>query len=364
MRAVVYTGEKVEVVADVSVRDPRPGEVKVAIRAAGLCHSDLSVMNGTIQTPTPVVMGHEGAGEVVEAGSAVRNVKVGDHVVVSTVANCGSCPACSTGYPTRCYKSLGAMSKPFTYNGAGAFNFAAASTFAEYTVVAENQAIVIDPEIPFTSACIAGCAVMTGVGAVLNRARLQPGETAAVFGVGGVGLNVIQGCRIAGAQTIIAVDTVAAKEDVARQMGATHFIDASATDAVEAVRAITGGVKLGPIAIGGVTWSFECVGHPMVLRNAIEVLDWGGNCVAVGIPAAGVEVPVEIRHLAYVDRGLLGCRYGQAHPHRDIPMYMRLYKDRRLFLDELVSETFELESFDDAAHALERGTVAKAVFIL
>ncbi len=364
MRGVIFNGEKAEVVSDLEVRDPRPTEVKVAIRAAGLCHSDLSVMNGTIQTPVPVVMGHEGAGEVVEVGSAVKNVKVGDHAVISTIANCGVCPACSSGYPTRCYKSLGAMSKPFTRGGEAAFNFAAASTFAEYTVVAENQAIVIDSAVPFSSACIAGCAVMTGMGAVLNRARLQAGETAAVFGVGGVGLNVIQGCRIAGAEKIIAVDTVAAKEPIAREMGATDFVDASSEDAVEAIRTITGGVKLGPLAIGGVTWSFECVGHPAVLRTAIEVLDWGGNCVAVGIPAAGTELSVDVRHLAYVDRGILGCRYGQAHPHRDIPLYMRLYREGRLKLDELVSATYPLEAFHDAAADLHDGKLAKAVFEL
>jgi Zn-dependent alcohol dehydrogenase len=364
MRAIVFTGERAELRDDVELRELRPSEVKVAVRAAGLCHSDLSVVNGTIETPVPLVMGHEGAGEVVEVGSAVRNVKVGDHVVISTVANCGVCPACSAGFPTRCRKSLGALSRPFIMEGMPLFNFAAASTFAEQTIVSETQAIVIDPDVAFTSACIVGCAVMTGVGAVLNRARLAPGESAAVFGVGGVGLNVIQGCRIAGAGAVIAVDTVASKEPVAREMGATHFVDASATDPVEEIRKITGAVKLGPLAIGGVDWSFECTGHPTVLSKALEVLEWGGNCVALGIPAAGVEVAVEVRHLAYVDRGLLGCRYGQARPGRDIPLYMALYKEGRLKLDELVSDVYPLESFHEAAEALEHAKVSKAVFTL
>ena len=363
MRGVIYDGKQAEVVEGLELRDPRPTEVKIAIRAAGLCHSDLSVMNGTIQTPSPLVMGHEGAGEVAEVGSAVKNVKVGDHVVISTVANCGSCPSCSAGFPTRCYKSLGAMSRPFSLNGESLFNFAAASTFSEFTVVAENQAIKIDDSVPFESAAIAGCAVMTGMGAVLNRARLAPGETAAVFGIGGVGLNVIQGCRLAGAEIIIAVDTVAAKRELAMQMGATHFVDASVSDAVEEIRTLTGGVKMGTLAFGGVDWTFECVGHPAVLKSAMEVLDWGGTCVAVGIPPAGTEVSIDIRHLAYVDRSIMGCRYGQAHPHRDIPLYMRLYKEGRLKLDELVSKTYKIDDFHQAAEELHSGKLAKAVFV-
>jgi S-(hydroxymethyl)glutathione dehydrogenase/alcohol dehydrogenase len=362
VRAIVYDGERAQLRDGVEVRDPKPHEVRVKIEAAGLCHSDLSVMNGTIQTPTPLVMGHEGAGQVVEVGSAVKTIKVSDRVVISTVANCGSCPACSAGFPTRCYKSLGAMSKPFSLDGAALYNFAAASTFAEYTIVAENQAIKIDDSIPFAPASISSCSVMTGMGAVLNRARLATGESACVFGVGGVGLNVIQGCKISGADVIIAVDTVASKEKIAIEMGATHFLDAASCDVVEEIRKVTGGVKFGTLAIGGVDWSFECTGNPIVLRSAIEVLDWGGNCVAVGIPSAGTEVGVDIRHLAYVDRGLMGCRYGTAHPHRDIPLYMRFYKQGRLKLDELISDYYQLSDFDKAASDLHSGRIAKAVF--
>src|SRR6202161_53594 len=231
MRGIVYTGEGVEVTDALEVRGPGPNEVRVQMVAAGVCHSDLSVIDGTIPFPAPAVLGHEGAGVVESVGSAVKSVKPGDHVVIATLASCGACRACSTGHPTMCKSALGNISTPFTFNGAPASNFAAASVFAEMTVVSEVQAVRIPTSVPLTSACLIGCGVLTGVGAVLNRAKVRPGETAAVFGVGGVGLNVIQGLRISGATRIVAVDTVAAKETLGREFGATHFVDASAGDA-------------------------------------------------------------------------------------------------------------------------------------
>ncbi len=266
MRGIVYTGEGAEVTDALEVGDPGPTEVRVSMVAAGVCHSDLSVINGTIPWKAPSVLGHEGAGVVEAIGSEVRSVAVGDHVVIATLASCGTCRACATGHPTWCVKTLGNVSTPFTYRGEPASNFAATSVFCESTIVKEVQAVKIDKDVPLTSACLIGCGVLTGVGAVLNRAKVSPGETAAVFGVGGVGLNVIQGLRLAGASRIVAVDTLASKEDLARQFGATHFVDASDGDAVKAVRAI---VPPGPDRVsgalgwtGGVTWSFDCVGSP------------------------------------------------------------------------------------------------------
>ena len=214
MRGIVYTGEGVEVTDALEVRGPGPNEVQVRMQAAGVCHSDLSVIDGTIPFPAPAVLGHEGAGIVEAVGDAVRSVKPGDHVVIATLASCGACRACSTGHPTWCKSSLGNISTPFTFKGEPASNFAAASVFSELTVVSEVQAVRIPKDIPLSSACLIGCGVLTGVGAVLNRAKVKPGDTAAVFGVGGVGLNVIQGLRIAGATRIVAVDTVAAKEEL------------------------------------------------------------------------------------------------------------------------------------------------------
>ena len=291
MRGIVYTGEDAEVTDKLGIADPGPTEVKVKIVAAGVCHSDLSVLDGTIPWKAPSVLGHEGAGIVDSVGSSVRSVKPGDHVVVATLASCGTCRACNTGHPTMCIRSLGNVSTPFTYNGEPASNFAAASVFAEYTIIQEVQAVPISKDVPFTSACLIGCGVLTGVGSVLNRAKVAPGETSAVFGVGGVGLNVIQALRLSAASRIVAVDTMASKEDLAMQFGATHFVDASKADAVEEIKKI---VPHGPKSMaralgpGGVTWAFDCVGHPAVLRNAIDSLDWGGTAVAIGVPPRGI----------------------------------------------------------------------------
>jgi Zn-dependent alcohol dehydrogenase len=367
MRGIVYTGDGVEVTDELSVRDPGPLEVRVRIGAAGVCHSDLSVIDGTIPWNPPAVLGHEGAGVVESVGSEVRSVKPGDHVVIATLASCGVCRACSTGHPTWCRRSLGNVSTPFTYKGEPASNFAAASVFAESTIVTEVQAVKIPSDIPLTSACLIGCGVLTGVGAVLNRAKVVPGETAAVFGVGGVGLNVIQGLRIAGATHIVAVDTVADKESLARQFGATDFVDASAGDTVGAVRALvppnreSAAGALNPM--GGVAWAFDCVGHPAVLRSALDVLDWGGNAVAIGIPPRGTEVAVDVNALAYVDRGLLGCRYGSARPHHDVALMVDLYRSGRLLLDELVSLTRPLELFREVVEEMHSGRVARGVLL-
>jgi len=365
MRGIVFTADGVEVTEDLSVRDPGPKEVKVAVQAAGVCHSDLSVIDGTIPFPPPVVLGHEGAGVVEAVGSEVRSVKPGDHVVIATLASCGTCRACSTGHPTWCRRSLGNIGTPFTYKGEPAYNFAATSVFTESTVVSEVQAVKIPKDVPLTSACLIGCGVLTGVGAVLNRARVRPGDTAAVFGIGGVGLNVIQGLRISGATRIIAVDTVAAKEQLGSTFGATDFVNAVDGNAAEAIRALVppdrerASGALNPS--GGVTWAFDCVGHPAVLRSALDALDWGGTAVAIGIPPRGTEVAVDVNDLAYVDRGLLGCRYGSARPHHDIPLMIDLYKSGQLLLDELVSLTRPLAAFDEVVAQMHEGTVARGV---
>lgn len=344
MKAVVYTGDGVEVSKDVEVRDPRPSEVKVRIGAAGLCHSDLSVIERVIEYPAPAVLGHEGAGVVEAVGAAVTDLAPGDHVVLATLANCGRCAACARGLPTRCRASLGRISKAFTVGGRPAYNFAGTSVFAESTVVQAVQAVKIPDDIPFTVACLIGCGVLTGVGAVLNRARVEPGQSVAVFGVGGIGLNVIQGARIAGAGTIVAVDLLPEKEELARRFGATHFV-------------------AGDGDVPAVDWAFECVGHPAVVRRAVDVLDWGGTCVVLGVPPPGAEVSIPVNHLAYVDRGVIGCRYGSARPHHDVPLMVDLYRSGQLLLDELVSRTYTLEEFDAAVSDLKSGALARGVFV-
>jgi Zn-dependent alcohol dehydrogenase len=359
MRGIVHIGGgEVVVTDDLEVRDAGPTEVTVRLAAAGVCHSDLSVLDGTIPYPTPVVCGHEGAGIVETVGTAVRGVEPGDHVVVSTLASCGRCPACAAGRPTRCRASIGNLDRPFTFRGEPAYNFAATSSFAERIVVDAVQAVPISPDVPFTSACLIACGVITGVGAVLNRARVRTGETAAVFGVGGVGLNVVQALRLVGASRIVAVDANPAKEQLARTFGATDFVTAGA-ETSDDVRALfpAPGIHFA----GGVDWAFECTGVPAVLGTAIETLDWGGTAVAVGVPAPGAEISTVITRLTHVDRGVIGCRYGSARPHADFPMIASLYLDGLLLLDELVSATAPLANFATIVTAMHDGRLARGV---
>jgi len=351
MKAIVWTGQ-LEVRDDVEVRDLRPNEVRVRIAAAGLCHSDVSVVDGTIPFPTPAVLGHEGAGVVEAVGAAVQKVKVGDHVVLTTLGNCGTCDACDAGRPTHCRDTAGRLSRPFTVGGEKAFQFANAGVFAEHTVVKETQAVVIDPDVPLTSASLIGCAVLTGTGAVLNRAKPAFGDTAVVIGIGGIGLNVLQGLVIAGCSTIVAVDANPAKEAAARLFGATHFIAAGPdVDTVAAVK---------EIEPHGVDHAFECVGHPALIATAVDTLDWGGNCVLLGVPKLGTEASFVVNAL-YNDKSILGCRYGSSRPHHDIPRYLDLYRQGRFKLDELVSATFAPEAVTDALDAMQGGALNRAV---
>ncbi|MBA3281609.1 MAG: alcohol dehydrogenase catalytic domain-containing protein [Acidimicrobiia bacterium] len=351
MKAIVWTGE-LEVRDDVEVRGLRANEVRVRIHSAGLCHSDVSVVDGTIPFPTPVVMGHEGAGVVTEVGDAVRKVEVGDHVVLTTLGNCGMCDACDRGQPTHCRDTAGKLRAPFTVGGERAFQFANAGVFAEYTVVTETQAIVIDPDVPLASASLIGCAVLTGTGAVLNRAKPRHGQSALVIGIGGIGLNVVQGLALSNCHPIIAIDTNPAKEAAARQFGASHFIAAGPdVDTSEEVR---------EICSLGVDHAFECVGHPVLIRQSIDLLDWGGSCVLLGVPKFGSEASFGVNTL-YNDKSILGCRYGTARPHHDVPLFIELYKAGKLKLDELVSATYQPEQVQDALDAMHSGGLNRAV---
>jgi Zn-dependent alcohol dehydrogenase len=343
MRGVMYDGNDYQVVDDLSVKDPGPGEVAVRIGAAGLCHSDVSVITGTIQFPTPVVLGHEGAGVVDAVGEGVTTVKEGDHVVLTTLGNCGACEYCDAGRPTMCRSTFGGRPQPFTWRGEPAYSFANASVFSERTVVKANQAVPIPADVPMAAASLVGCGVLTGVGAVLQRAQVPAGASVVVIGVGGIGLNVIQGAVLAGAARIIAVDTNARKRDIALQFGATDFVEST-----EAVR---------DIAKRGVDYAFECVGHVKLIRAAIDLLDWGGTCVMLGVPESTAEASYNVAGM-YLDKSILGCRYGSSQPQRDVRRYVDLYRRGRLKLDELVSATYPLEEMKTAVHDLEAGELA------
>ena len=354
MRAIVWTGE-LEVRDDVEVREPGLREVKVRVHRAGLCHSDVSVIDGTIPMPPPIVLGHEGAGVVEEVGAAVTGVRPGDHVVLVTLGNCGQCDACDRGLPTHCRRPFGWTDTRFTTGGREVPAFANLGVFSEYTVVHEHQAVVIDPAVPLDAASLIGCAVVTGAGAVLNRAKVQPGETVAVIGAGGIGQSVIQGARLASAGRIVAVDANPRKEAVARQFGATDFIDASAVeDTVAAAK---------HLVPAGFDYAFECVGHPSLIRQAIDMLGTGGSCVLLGVPKLGSEASFVVGNL-YNDRSILGCRYGQTRPHHDVPLITQFYLDGRFMLDEMVSETYDLGDIERALADLEAGTLNRGVLTL
>ncbi|QDN99081.1 Zn-dependent alcohol dehydrogenase [Streptomyces sp. RLB3-17] len=346
MRGVIFDGKRTQVVDDLEIRDPGPGEVQVAITAAGLCHSDLSVVDGTIPFPVPVVLGHEGAGVVEAVGAGVGHVRPGDHVALSTLANCGTCAECDRGRPTMCRKAIGMPRQPFTRGGRPLYQFASNSAFAERTVVKAVQAVRIPKDIPLPSAALIGCGVLTGVGAVLNRARVDRGDTVLVIGTGGIGLNVLQGARIAGALKIVAVDANPAKEAVARRFGATHFL--TSTEAVK------------DILPTGADHAFECVGRVELIRQAIDLLDRHGQAVLLGVPPATAEASFLVSSM-YLDKSILGCRYGSSRPQRDIALYADLYREGRLLLDELVTQTYPVEDFDKAAQDAEEGRVARAV---
>ncbi len=364
MRAIVYDGSTTELIDGIELAAPGPRDVIVDVAAAGLCQSDLSFMAGLYPVPSPAVCGHEAAGVVSAVGEAVTHVKPGDHVVIATLAACGVCEPCGDGRPTACLSTLGRSRQPFTKGDDSFHTFAATSAFAEQTIVSDIQCVKIPKDVPLASAALVGCGVVTGVGAVMSRAKVQRGETAVVFGVGGVGLNVIQALRISGAKTIIAVDTVPEKEALARQFGATHFINGLDEDLVAQVGKIAPASEAadrGWFNSGGVDWAFDCVAHPDVTWNAFECLDWEGTVVVVGVASQTAEFRGLYTRLTQVERGIIGCRYGSISPHRDIPRIIELYRSGDLLLDELVTASYTVEDWESAVDDLRSGRAARGV---
>ncbi len=351
MKGIVFDGEQLEVVNDLSVRAPGPSEVLVRITHSGVCHSDASVLDGTIPYPTPVVLGHEGAGVVEALGPGVTGLGEGDPVVLSTLGQCGACPACDAGRPTLCRATFGARPTPFERAGRPHHSFANVSSFAQRVVVKANQAIPIPREVPLAAASLIGCAVLTGAGAVFNRAKVRPGESVVVIGVGGIGLNVIQAAALSGAQPIVAIDTNPEREKIAVGFGATHFVDGTG-DTVPAVKDLTGGF--------GAQHVFECVGSRALVERAVDMVDWGGNVVILGVAPMGSKVEF-MPAATYLDVTIMGCRYGTSRPHTDVRRITDLYLAGRLKLDELVSRTYAMRDVHAAFDDMHHGRIARGV---
>lgn len=354
MKAIVFDGNENQLHHDVETRELEAGEVLVRIAASGLCQSDLSVMNGKIPFPLPVILGHEGAGTVEAVGAGVTAPAVGDHVVLTTLTACGHCPHCVAGHPTMCRETYGKTGTPYNRGDTPINNFAALSTFGEYVIVKAGQAVPIPDDIPFSSAALIGCCVLTGAGAVLNRARVQVGDTVVVIGAGGVGLNVIQAAKVAGATTIIAVDTNRDKESQASRFGATHFINPAESDPVAGARDITR---------DGADHVFDCVGGERITAQAMDMLAWGGQLILLGVASPDTKLSVPAKSL-YLDRSILGCRYGSSRPAADIPRYIELYRSGHFLLDELVTSTYTLESFDSLVDDARNGLLDRGVLVI
>lgn len=358
--AVMWAFNEPLKIESLKLKSPREDEVVVKVAASGVCHSDLSVQQMKIPLPPPVVLGHEGAGIVEEVGKGVKDLKPGDHVVLSWVENCGRCHYCVSGHAHLCDTGIRATMEGkeavFEKDGIDITRMAGVASFSERTIVRATAAIKIPENVPLDKACLVGCGVMTGVGAAVNTAKIRPGETVAVFGCGGVGLNVIQGAALCGASKIIAVDLVASKLKLAREFGATDLVNAKDNpDAPQAIRELTDGL--------GVDYAFEVIGIPAVLTQAFNSLKRGGKAVAVGVPRMGEDVAVPGFSLPLEEKGLIGSLYGSANMRRDMPRLIELYMQRKLKIDELISRRIKLEQVNEAFAAMEKGEVARSVIL-
>ena len=346
-------------VEEVEIDAPKAGEVLVKIGATGVCHSDLSVLNGTIPMAMPMVFGHEGAGVVEKLGEGVSNVSVGDHVVLSFVPSCGECFFCERGEHHFC--SAGAPNG-LMFDGTSRVHLGDKDLFtmqflgcmSQYAVVPAISVVQIDKNLPFEQAALVGCGVMTGAGAAIKTAQVQPGSTVAVFGCGGVGLSTIQGARIAGAGTIIAVDLNEDKLALAKEFGATHSVNAS-DDPVGPVREITGGI--------GVDYSFEVIGVPAVMAQAYAAARRGGTVCIVGLGKLTETVPLNAMLLSVEGKKTIGSFYGNANFRVDMPMLLDLYKSGKLDLDRMITKTYKIDDALQAFEDLESGVNARGVIV-
>jgi alcohol dehydrogenase len=358
-RSRPYATSKPLIVEDVTLDPPGPGELLIRIKATGLCHSDLSVINGDRPRPLPMVLGHEAAGEVVECGSGVADLKPGDQVVLAFVPSCGSCLPCMEGRPALCEPGARANGAGTLLSGSRRLRFhempiyhhIGVSGYAEYAVVSRRSAIKIDSSLPAQEAALFGCAVLTGVGAVVNTAKLPAGTAVAVVGLGGVGLSALLGANLAGAAEIVAVDISPQKLEVASRLGATKTVQAG-PDAVKEVRDLTN---------GGVDFAFEMASSVAALQLAYDITRRGGTTVTASLPNPAHKFSILAVQLTAEERTLKGCYLGSCVPARDIPRFIALYKRGKLPVDRLLSEIVSIDELNEAFDRLAEGKSIRQV---
>lgn len=357
MRAAVLhdLGEKLDIRDDVLVLGPGPGEIRIRVRAAGVCHSDQSARDGGLPQPMPAVLGHEAAGDVLEVGDGVEDLAPGDRVIVNWLPSCGDCAECRRGEPFLCMTHVmnGYAMPRFMAGDLPIFGMAGCGAFAEEMVVPRIGAVPIEADVPYEVAALVGCGVMTGVGAVMNTAQVRPGDTVVIIGCGGVGISAIQGARVSGAAIIVAVDTVPAKLDVARRFGATHAVTPERLSDLSTE--ITGGE--------GFDYAFDVVALPRTLRTAWTATRRGGTVVVVGAGRAEHQVEFNPFELLFEGKKIIPSLYGSAYPPRDFPKLIALWRAGRLDLEGMISHRLRLEQVDEALAALGRGDVIRQVIV-
>jgi alcohol dehydrogenase len=358
--ATPYAKSKPLTIEHVDLAPPGPGEVLVRIRAAGLCHSDLSVINGDRPRPMPMVLGHEAAGEVEALGEGVNDLSRGDHVVLVFVPSCGHCAPCAEGRPALCEPGAKANTSGTLLSGARRLSLdgqpvnhlLGCSSFAEYATVSRRSLVKIDPELPFDEAALFGCAVLTGVGAVVNTAQVRAGSSVAVIGLGGVGLASILGASASGARQIVAVDLAQDKLDLAKALGATHTFNPAEGDVVDAIKAASA---------GGVDFAIEMAGSTRAFELAYRITRRGGTTVTAGLPPPTATWPMPPVHLVAEERTIKGSYIGTCVPSRDMPRYIDLYRQGRLPVDRLLTGKLRLDEINTGFDLLREAKAVRQV---
>ena len=363
--AVCYEAGKPLVIESLDLSEPKTGEVLVKMAAVGLCHSDYHVITGDRPVKkSPIVLGHEGAGVVKAVGPTVARIKPGDHVVCMFIPSCGKCFWCASGRAHACVLGASIAKGPqldgtyrlYNHKGQSVGQFCMLGAFSEYAVVNQDSLCVVDKDFSLKVACLLGCGVVGGVGAAINRAQVKPGSSVLVIGVGGVGINVVQGAKLAGATTIIAVDQYAKKLEWAKSFGATHTIDSRASDVVGEVLDITDGK--------GVEYAFEAISSAETISQAFRATAKLGVVVVIGLTPASVEsLPVSPLALVLGQKTILGTIYGSSNARVEIPRLLDLYKRQRIKLDELITKTYTLDQINQGYADMVAGKNIRGVLL-